>query len=324
MSGSNRSFVFTVSSYYWMVFLAAPALICGLSGLLLLTPGRPIWMPASLFSIALIYPVIIWFTQRRNRVDVLPDRLRARFFRYEYEIFWADVLAVTHTRAGFSRGITFYLADGTEVLTGRYFDFDRLLHQVQQRLPLAVQDPLAYQRLAPYQTWRSAMNARFAEADALHGIDIGFGQRLLSLALMLAGGWIMWRAVPAAQIWAFSAILLLGLGLFWLVESFQWLSVDVHGLTIATLFGSYSIDWNEVQKIVFNPDTHTYVLMNKHTRLVLPAPLGWFGRGRKDALEWIRFRIHTSGIVPLDQTRAAFLRNHQNHPRHRRRAGITG
>lgn len=322
MASSNRSFIFTVSTYYWMVFLAAPALILGLIGLLLFTPGRPLWIVAMFFAAAVMYPLGVWWTQRRNRVDVLPDRLRARFFRYEYELFWADVLAVSHTRAGLQRGITFYLADGSEVLAGRFFDYDRLLHQVQSRLPLAVQDPLAYQRLAPYQTWRSAMSARFAVMDGLHGIDIGFGQRMISLALLAAGGWSLWRSVSGGPGWMYTALPVLGLGIWLLVESFQWLSVDGHEVSIATLFGSYALEWTEVQKIVFNPETHTYVLMNKHTRLVLPTPLGWVGRGRKDALEWIRFRIHTSGIVPLDLTRAAFLRNHQYHPRHRRRAAL--
>ena len=320
MNQSHRSLVFTVSARYWLIYLAAPALILFLTGLLLWTPGFPIWLPLALFAAAVVYPVVVWYRQRGNRVDVLPDRVRVLTGRYAFEVFWKDVQAVSHTRTGFKRGITFYLADGSEFLAGRTFDFERMLHQIQLHLPLAVQDPLAYQRLGPYQSWRTAMAARFEFVNGYERIDIGFGQRMFGLFCLIGGGWLVREAALGIAALAYPAVFLLLLGLYLIVDSLQWLAVDALGLKISTPFSHYHLPWNELQKIVFNPDTHTYALMNRHTCLVLPTPHGWVGANRKNALEWIRYRIHTSGIVPLEQTRAVLLHNRQELPRRRRHA----
>lgn len=236
------------------------------------------------------------------RVMFTPEGVFARLEGTTFHIRWKEVRAVTITRTGVERGITFYLPEGSEFLPGRYFDYSRLLTVVQQNLPLQVQDPLAYRQLKEYRAWQSAIAQKYGAGDFTYSADLGLWQRIASALLLGTGIFTFWKGHPAA-------LYLLTAGFFLLLDSFQSLKVTPQSICRTSIFGQTAIGWDDIQKIYYSPEAHVYVLQSAQTRLTLSNPVTWSGKDKKALVEFVHYRIHTSPTIPLENEWVVFWRS---------------
>lgn len=311
MGTSAREATFRTSPVYWITFLLpAFILLVGILISLFLT-----LKPQYLFIPGVLLVVAGWLLFKEisqaltTRVMINSTKIQVETFRDRYELSWNEIKAIQIQRLGFKRGITFLMADGSEQIRGRFLNLDRLLPQIQSHLSLEVQDPLAYKNLPAYQEWQNGLSRTYANPDLSFHLDLGVPQRISAVFILVfcVGYWYtnIRIAGEAIDLWLLGFA---GCGAILLADSFRFMDVSKSEITLSTLRGTHSIQWSTLQRIYHEPDTHHYVMQDHTTRIVLPPAILWMGKNKKEALNLVKYKIHSSGIVPRDSLQCFFWR----------------
>lgn len=309
MSSKDRMKEFRTTWQFWFIRVCALVILFTGLAVLAIAKSEMQWVVRCgvLVGVGIIIIIIEFRKAYPARVVLSAEKLSGTFLKYRFEIPWNEVRAVTIVRSGKTRGITFFLSDGSEYLEGRYFDLPRIIYQIQHYLPLEVLDPLSYQHLKEYQEWRMALSRKYTSQTTSFKVNPGLFQRILSGIFLGFSMFMIWKMLSSHSLqpgWLALIFGLIGVGL--LFDSFQQLLATSEGITLKTFFDQYELAWDSIRKIYYSPESHVYVLQNHQIRMVLSNPVLWFGKDKREMVEFVKYKIHNSGFVPIENLKVIF------------------
>lgn len=255
--------------------------------------------------LCLVFTLEYLLPMARNwvRLDArtIEGSLNGRYF----DLYWNEILAAWLFERGQRRFLCLGTRDGTLVLPLRFFNECGVWEQVQQMVPAEALEDTAMQCLPDYRDWETARE------EALAGVE---PRAVTDHWLMQVAGWAglvcsVWGGIHSGFARMATTALFLGLGGGCLFLLLNWGLTEFGAAMIEryTLFGGWSIGWDEIRSIEFGPLDLVIVLVGADRQMVIPGPVFWGGAGKKEALTMLLAQMERRRIL-LRRTPWALLK----------------
>jgi hypothetical protein len=221
--------------------------------------------------------------------------------RSEYRIPWNLIMAVEFSGNHANRKCIILTEDGYFPIPFAGFDEAELKCQLLRRIGSSVFDPLAYQKLNRYQSWRREVEEEIKQTDA--PIRIGFGklERIIGFLLIAIGILIVGFSLSTER--AFNGMtavglffIILGIGVFFSCTGH--IEADTLSISVIRLFSRHTFKWPSMQKVFIRSSDGTFVLVGDKCRLIIPPITTWYGKDEALLLNLITLMRENANIEP--------------------------
>jgi hypothetical protein len=223
-----------------------------------------------------------------------------------FYLYWTEIIAAWTFARGRRRFLCLGSREHTFVLPLRFLDHEAVWQAVRGSVPESALTEEAMRRLPDYQSWEEARAQALGSAEPSTVTDHW---------LIQVAGWAgmpfflfaLLGAASAADVLGMALFAFLGIGCLIVLSAWGLTELNENTVERNTLFGCWSIAWDEVQVIEVDPLDMVMVLVGGRRQLVIPGPALWSGGNKKQAMAMLLAQAEKRGI-PLRRSPRAALR----------------
>ena len=229
-----------------------------------------------------------------NYIVVDKDGIEVRLFPQKYKILWSDVLLAEFDQQ--AKEIPFIIL-GTQCqiksVNLRFFDATTIWDLVKLNVsPQALAEDARTNLLKIRQ---SELERIPMELDFPTQVSFSRWLKIFFLASIVFYFYFSTWAFQSEQWDAFLCFIPMILIRIGFVLYFnQFIQMDLDGIIYKSIFGSYAIRWDEIEKVVMDKESSTIGIWGKQKRLAFFGPFFWSGKNKDKMVQlmFAEFKYH--------------------------------
>jgi hypothetical protein len=232
--------------------------------------------------------------------------LNGRYF----QVYWTETKAAWLHENRRRRYLCLGTRDGTMVIPLRFFEENEVWNHVRALAPVEALEENALLRLPDYQDWLSTRERVLDDPGPRQIPD----HWLLQIVGWSGVSFFLFGVIEALQennlILAVVQLGLVGISLV-LLSSWGITEVGSQQVCRYTVFGRWSIAWDEVRWIEIDRFESVVVLGGENRRLVIPGPAAWSPFGKKETMAILLAQAELR-CIPVRRSMLAVFRFSRN------------
>ena len=246
-----------------------------------------------------------------NWLKMEPNGVSGSINGRRFHIFWSEVLATWMIKRGGQPFLCLGTSQGTAMIPLRFMNTEAVWRGVRAHVSPSALESTAVQRLPDYRQWNTARASLVSDEVAPRQVMDHWILQIMGwggLGFFILASVQAWRNGSPEMLWLYAPLSLVSILLIcnWGITEF-----DGEGVQRRTMTGSWSIRWDELERVEIDPLETLVVLEGAKKRLVISGPSLWARSGLRDALTLLQAQCEHRH-VPIRHSMRALLKYSRN------------